>query len=455
MYLPTTFTDRMKELLGAEYPEFLASYEQKRMYGLRVNTRKIQPEELEEMIPFTLNKIPWIPNGYYYEGNVQPAKHPYYFAGLYYLQEPSAMTPAAMLEVQPGDAVLDLCAAPGGKATELGAKTKGEGILAANDISSSRAKALLKNLELFGIGNLMILSEPIERLAEPFHECFDKILLDAPCSGEGMFRKDPAIIKNWEKNGPEHYAAIQRELLLKAVDLLKPGGRLLYSTCTFSPEENEGTVQYLLDRRKDMKVIALPEYEGFSPGRPDWITGGSGGLEKTVRIWPHKMAGEGHYLALLEKEGTAPAAAKVQGSRKKLPEELTAFLKDAAIEAPAERLEIRGEKVYLMPEYFPRIQGLRFLRAGLYLGGLKKKRFEPSQALAMHLKASEYQKVLSFPAADERVIRYLKGETIQIDDSKKEAGWYLICVDQYPLGWGKVNNGVVKNKYHQGWRWMS
>lgn len=230
MQLPSTFAGRMEKILGAEYDEFMKSYEQKRLYGLRVNNRKISTEQFLKIAPFHLTRIPWIENGFYYEGEDQPGKHPYYSAGLYYLQEPSAMTPANILPVKPGERVLDLCAAPGGKSTELGVKLKGQGLLVANDISASRAKALLKNIELFGIPNALITSEPPVNLMRYFGAYFDKILIDAPCSGEGMFRKDPSMVKSWEKNGPEFYAKIQREIILQAAAMLKPGGMMLYST---------------------------------------------------------------------------------------------------------------------------------------------------------------------------------------------------------------------------------
>ena len=158
--LPERFEEKMQCLLGSEFEEYIRCYEEPRYYGLRVNTRKISVEDFLKIAPFPLTPIPWIENGFYYDGEqVAPAKHPYYFAGLYYLQEPSAMTPANRLPVSPGERVLDVCAAPGGKATELGAKLMGEGVLVANDISSSRAKGLLKNLEVFGIGNMLVLSE--------------------------------------------------------------------------------------------------------------------------------------------------------------------------------------------------------------------------------------------------------------------------------------------------------
>ena len=224
MNLPKKFKDRMESLLGEEYKDFLQSYRKPYYGGMRVNTLKLSPEEFEHLSPFSVRKIPWVNNGYYYDTKEQPARHPYYHAGLYYIQEPSAMTPASLLPVEPGDMVLDLCAAPGGKSTDLGAKLKGEGMLVSNDISNSRAKALLKNIELFGITNALVLSEAPNKLSEYFNNAFDKILVDAPCSGEGMFRKSPAVIKNWEQYGVEYYNKLQKEIIIFAAKMLKPGG---------------------------------------------------------------------------------------------------------------------------------------------------------------------------------------------------------------------------------------
>lgn len=300
--LPQAFLSRMREMLGDEYVEFLESYQKPRTYGLRVNTSKITCEEFEKLVPFPVTRIPWTENGYFYSEDVRPSRCPMYQAGLYYLQEPSAMTPAACLPVNPGESVLDLCAAPGGKATALGAALKGQGLLIANDISTSRARALLRNLELFGISNSFVTNETPARLAEQFPEFFHKILLDAPCSGEGMFRKEEALAKDWTPEKSHELARIQRELILQSADMLRPGGLLLYSTCTFAPEEDEGTISYLLEQREDMELLELPAYEGFSPGVPEWGNGNEN-LRKCVRIFPHKMNGEGHFLALMKKQG--------------------------------------------------------------------------------------------------------------------------------------------------------
>ena len=260
LQLPESFQNMMQQLLGEEYEAFLRGFDGKRQFGLRVNTSKIELEEFERIAPFHLRKIPWIPEGYFYEEEDAPARHPFYAAGLYYLQEPSAMTPASRLPVQPGERVLDLCAAPGGKATALGAKLRGKGLLVANDINNARAKALLRNLELFGISNAFVTNEPPYVLAEKYPEYFDKIMVDAPCSGEGMFRKNPAVIDAWQEKGPEYFSRLQKEIILHGADMLRPGGRMLYSTCTFSPAENERVITHLLRERPEMEVIPLGTY---------------------------------------------------------------------------------------------------------------------------------------------------------------------------------------------------
>lgn len=460
MDFPVTFTEKMKAILQGEYEDFLKGYDRTRHYGLRVNRTKLTAEQFEKMCTYELDPVPWIDNAFEYDESVSPAKHPYYFAGMYYLQEPSAMTPANLLPIEPGDKVLDLCAAPGGKATELGAKLNHTGLLVANDISNSRAKALLKNIELFGIPNVLVTSEPSDKLAEKFPAFFDKILIDAPCSGEGMFRKNPGMMKDWEAYGPKHYSELQRSIVPNAIHMLKPGGMLLYSTCTFSPEENEGTVRFMLDLDPDLEVVELENrYEGFAPGRPELIENGTEDLKNCVRIWPHKMNGEGHFIALLRKKNNGEEPVKKEKPRKEkaLPSLLEDFMKDCSYPVNGSDIEIQEDRVYLMPEGIKGMKGLRFLRSGLLLGTLTKDRFEPSQAFAMVLKKEQYKAVIDLSSLDHRVIRYLKGETIDVDDLPltRQKGWQLVCVDGYPLGWGKLVNGSLRNKYLPGWRWQS
>ena len=472
MVLPENFKARMRKMLDGEYQDFIDSYEMPRQYGLRVNTLKMSPEEFLEKAPFPVERIPWVPNGFFYKEGTFPARHPYYAAGLYYLQEPSAMTPASRLPVEPGDRVLDLCAAPGGKATELAAKLKGEGLLVANDISQSRARALLHNLELFGASNIFVTSEVPGKLAEAFPEYFDKILVDAPCSGEGMFRKDPDVIGTWSEERVDYFARQQRTIVQSAVQMLKPGGMLLYSTCTFSADENEGTIAWLLKENPELKIQELEPYEGFSGGRPEWGDGNEA-LSSCVRIWPHKMNGEGHFMALLKKQGTpaeerpeAIPANRQKRNKKKMqssntgrmePEEkrlLESFLLETGLKLCLDKVESRGGKAYLTPELPVSVKGIRFLRNGLYLGEFKKGRFEPSEAYAMYLLPEDGCRAVSFGPEDVQVEQYLRGETVSdLKVGKKpENGWNLVCVDKFSLGWGKMSNGVLKNKYLCGWR---
>lgn len=449
--LSREFLDSMKSLLGeAEYKAYVDSFEEERIYGLRVNTLKISPEAFEKRAGFKLQPVPWISNGFYYDGEVRPSKDPYYYAGLYYLQEPSAMTPASLLPIHPGDRVLDLCAAPGGKSTELGAKLKGRGVLVSNDISNSRAKALLKNLQLWGIENISVTSETPERLASAYGEFFDKILVDAPCSGEGMFRKDEKMIKSYAEHGPDYYAPIQRQILKQAISMLVPGGFLLYSTCTFSICEDEEVITWVLSNHEDMELCPLPLFEGASPGV---------GLTGVLRLFPHRVRGEGHFMALLrKKERTDGQNRQTDFSerlgKEALPEDFTSFL--SMIKRPFDpaRILVRSGQVYYLPENFPLVR-LRTLCTGLLMGALKKNRFEPGQALAMALKKEDFQETISFSRQDERVIRYLKGETISLKETEGPVkGWCLVCVEDFPLGFAKGTGQALKNKYYPGWRWQ-
>ena len=468
--LPLPFLERMKEMLGDDYDAFLESYGNPRTYGLRVNTAKLSCQDFEELSPFEIRPIPWISNGYFYDEESRPARCAYYQAGLYYLQEPSAMTPASRLPVEPGDFVLDLCAAPGGKATALGAALNDTGFLLANDISTSRARALLRNLELFGIKNILVTDEKPARLAQRFPAFFNKILLDAPCSGEGMFRKEEALARDWTPEKSAELSDIQKDLILKAADMLRPGGMMLYSTCTFSPCEDEEVVAYLLQERPDMELMEMPGYEGFSEGRPELISTpispeafDPSSLRKCVRIFPHKMDGEGHFLALFHKKGDSlppvfrPAG---KGPDKNTRKWLEEFFAEIGLHTLGEqefdwnRVEIRKDKVYYQLPLPLDLRGISFLRNGLYLGDLKKNRFEPSQPLALALHKEDIEATISLSVSDERITRYLKGETLNIEpeEAAHKKGWHLLCADGYPIGFGKLVNGILKNKYPAGWR---
>ena len=444
MNLPLEYTEKMKALLGEEYDAYLASFAEGRFFGLRANTLKLAAEALREKGVFDLTPVPWCESGFYYEGDARPAKHPYYHAGLYYLQEPSAMSPGAVLPIEEGDIVLDLCAAPGGKTTQLAARLKGTGLLVANDISAGRAKTLLKNVELMGIRNAIVMSETPERIGERLPGFFDKILVDAPCSGEGMFRKEPDMVKSWDGKMLEFCRTEQAKILEACTPMLKAGGMLLYSTCTFSPEENEKSIGDFLERHGEFELVPIEKKNGFAPGLPPY--------EACARLYPHKLKGEGHFLALLRKK-EADGGKAVPTEDGKWTKEMDAFgdfAKDVLRELPKRVYKIFGDGLYLLPKETPRLEKLRVLRTGWLLGTLKKNRFEPSQAFAMGLKKEEVKRVADFPLADDRVIRYLKGETVE---AAGEDGWTLVCVDGFPLGWAKAQKGRLKNKYTVSWKW--
>ena len=362
------------------------------------------------------------------------------------------MTPAAYLPVEPGDRVLDLCGAPGGKSTELGAKLKGEGVLVSNDVSISRTKALIRNIEMFGIRNSVILCTEARFLVPSLTGYFDKILIDAPCSGEGMFRKGNNEIKNWQQKGSEPYAKLQREIVDDAVKLLRPGGMLLYSTCTFSPEENEQVIEYLLEKNEDLSLVPMKMCEGFDQGHPEWTLHGSEEIKKCIRLWPHKIKGEGHFLALLKKaEGQEPSFSFEKVRKPKLTPETKEFFQNCEIEIDWNYVREHQGKLFYLPVDLPEMKGVRVLRKGLFLGEMKKGRFEPSQSFAAALFPEEFTTYLPFET-EEDTIRYLKCETLDVYTDSE--GIHLVGMDKFPLGWAKIKKGRMKNKYASSWRWL-
>jgi len=437
--LPNGFLDKMAALLGSELDEFLASFDRPRAVALRRN-----PRWADLPLPFALDPVPWEPNGFYYAPGERPGLHPWHEAGVYYLQEASAMAPAALLHPRPGDRVLDLCAAPGGKSTQLAGYLNGQGLLVSNEIHPQRARILSQNIERMGIPNALVLNEHPERIADRFAHYFDCVMVDAPCSGEGMFRKEEAAVTDWSQDTVEMCARRQREILESAAKTVRAGGRLVYSTCTFAPEENEGVISAFLHDHPEFSVaeVAAP---WFAPGRPEWISTPADGLEKTFRLWPHRLLGEGHFAAVLQYNGTE-ASDSVCESPVKAPAALSAFLRDLNLCLPDGVLTAFGARYSLLPLQTPTLRGLKVLRAGLCLGEEKKGRFEPDHALALWLQAAA--STADFPADGEEIAAYLRGETIPGNSS----GWTLIQAGGRSLGWAKGSGGVLKNHYPKGLR---
>lgn len=454
--LPEKFLERMQEMLGEEYPLFLASYEQEKFQALRLNALKCDPQEFVKNAPFSLEAVPWAENGYYYGAQDQPGKHPFHDAGVYYIQEPSAMAPAQLLEACPGERVLDLCAAPGGKSTQIAARMRGEGILVCNEIHPTRAKILSENVERMGIRNAMVTNETPQRLAEIFPGYFDRILVDAPCSGEGMFRKNEDACEEWNLENVKLCAARQDEILDRAAQMLRPGGRLVYSTCTFAPAENEGSVNRFLKRHTEFSLVKADTLGRFSCGVPRWVQDPVPGLEKTIRLWPHKLNGEGHFAAVLCKEGDVEPSCRIHGRNgvergigEKECGDYPAFCKEFLRVRP-EGVYLRfGDQLYLAPEEMPSVKGMKVLRPGLHLGTLKKNRFEPSHALALALKPSESVLSYELPPEENGIRDYLRGQAFAAEGTK---GWHLITTGGYSAGWGKLAGGMMKNHYPKGLR---
>ena len=420
---------RMKIQLGEEYPDFLRSLERPRAVALRFNPLKGEAPEL----PFVKEPVPWEAQGYYYDPEARPGLHPYHEAGVYYLQEASAMAPVQLLDPQPGEWICDLCAAPGGKTTQIAGRMGGKGFLLCNEWSPKRAKILSRNIERLGVANALVTNEETKRLAEKYPEQFDRVLIDAPCSGEGMFRKEEAAVTDWSPETVAMCAQRQREILEAGAALVRPGGRLVYSTCTFAPEENEETVADFLQRHPEFFAEALPA---------PWFTPAG---EGQFRLLPHKLLGEGHFAAVLRKKGDEiPERKDLPGER--LPAAWTAFAKELGIRLPAGKAVLFGQSLYWAPEEMPDIRGIRVLRPGLELGEVKKDRFEPGHALALWLKEAKQEMCLE--AESSQAERYLHGETLPCDIR----GWCLVKVGAYATGWGKGDGKILKNHYPKGLR---
>ena len=551
--LPRDFSDRMQRMLGEEFETFLEAFEREKYQGLRLNTLKTgvngrSAAELPEgrsgcgagteagvrqdtdydtgtdrktSVAETgfahLSKVSWAENCYYYEAADQPGKHPYHAAGVYYIQEPSAMAPAGLLDVRPGERVLDLCAAPGGKSTQIAAGLGGEGFLLCNEISPARAKILSENVERMGIVNAYVTNETPARLAELFPGYFDKILVDAPCSGEGMFRKNEAACEEWSLENVAMCAQRQDDILDCAARMLRPGGKLVYSTCTFAPAENEGSVGRFLGRHTEFFLLPInkeqlglsgcdgradylencleplseyPEAEDRLPGENSQDNEGkftetvrmanagqlvetfrkgnevqfTDHMEYTLRLWPHKIKGEGHFAALFQKAGELPEGHhndSLNGVVAGVPDrELGEYFQFCQEMFGKKELPVGqnngqpayirfGDNIYLVSPWMPSVKGLKVLRPGLHVGTLKKNRFEPSHALALALSPDGVKHLWNLDSRENTVISYLKGETFPAEGEK---GWYLICVDGFSTGWGKLAGGIMKNHYPKGLR---
>ena len=460
--LPPAFLERMKEQLGNQYDAFLSGYDTERTYGLRYNPLKMDREHFLREMPFTLREVPWAEEGFYYEASKQPGRHALHEAGAFYIQEPSAMAVVAVLDPKPGERILDLCAAPGGKSTQIAGRMRGEGLLVSNEIVSSRAKILSQNIERMGVANCVVCRERPESLAAKFPVFFDRVLVDAPCSGEGMFRKDDTAIAEWSPENVDMCAARQRDILEQAAKMVCPGGVLVYSTCTFSVQENEDVIRSFVGNHPDFVIEKT-------------VPAGISASDGMIRLWPHRIEGEGHFVARLRRmdgsgrtdfrtiaEESVAARKKDKGKRNvkaggRTPDELCeSFLnKELGLtKAGEERLYKKrvlynfGEMLYLVPEEMIPMRGLQVERPGLQVGVCEKDRLKPSHALALFLHPEYVSK--HYDMTPEQTVRYLHGETLNVDSGMQ--GWYLLCTQGCSVGFGKATGGQMKNHYPKGLR---
>ena len=427
--LPEAFLNRMKDQLGDEYDAFLNSLERPRAVALRFNPLKGDRAEL----PFTREPVAWEPQGVYYDPEARPGLHPYHEAGVYYLQEASAMSAVALLDPQPGERICDLCAAPGGKTTQIAGRMMGDGFLLCNEINPKRAKILSRNIERMGVANSLVTNEHPATLADRFPGWFDRVLIDAPCSGEGMFRKEEAAVTDWSPETVSMCARRQAEILHSGAQMVRPGGRLVYSTCTFAPEEDEGAVAEFLQTHPDFvpEIVEAPWFESVENGG--------------FRIWPHKILGEGHFVAVMRRvagEEGEPALS----AGEKIPKAWLDFAKEMGIELPAGKLISFGQSLYWAPEDMPELRRLKVMRPGLELGELKKDRFEPAHALALWLRTAGRTCVLT--AESKELAAYMHGEALP----SELRGWCLMLADNYSIGWAKGDGNWLKNHYPKGLR---
>ncbi|HPG63894.1 MAG TPA: NOL1/NOP2/sun family putative RNA methylase [Saccharofermentans sp.] len=486
MKLPIEFVNRMNEYFSSDSnvssEGFWESFDSQAFRGIRLNSIKTDRSDFSKVVErmgLSEKKVPWCEGGFYVEDeSMKTGRDPYYLAGVYYSTEPSAMLPAQVLGAKPGDYVLDLCAAPGGKACRLGEDLKGEGLLVANEISEQRVKALLRNIERTGIRNAVILNENPDNIARRLPLFFDKILVDAPCSGEGMFRRDPSATKSWEQYGPESCQVIQKQILNATDLMLKPGGEIVYSTCTFGLGEDEEMVLDFLKDHSDYEVIAHPEIEGVTHQKEGSILPGA------MRIWPHISEGDGHFCVHLRKKAIQEADSndnipELRKTKKRSDhftynqsrEAFLSFMKDILADNDYEEYEnyvnkfyvLHSDKIHLLPVDERLFDRLVVVKSGDFPGEIKNTNtgrvFVPSNCLALTLNYEGIRKdsILSMPREDMRVERYLKGETIIANEEENKAlktkGFVVVCVDNYPLGFAKKTpDGTFKNLYPKAWR---
>ncbi|WEV54028.1 RsmF rRNA methyltransferase first C-terminal domain-containing protein [Leuconostocaceae bacterium ESL0723] len=453
--LPQSFIDKYQDLLGDQAPAFLASFNDQAERGFRINPLKTQ-QKLAEGDLAQAPKAPYSQWGRLGGVNGHSADH---VSGLVYSQEPSAQLVGTVVAPKPGEKILDLAAAPGGKTTHLASFMQGQGLLWTNEIFLTRAKILSENVERFGITNAVVSSATPDQLAEQLPDFFDRVLVDAPCSGEGMFRKDPDAVQYWNPDYPLECSLRQKEIMAAAVKMVRPGGYLIYSTCTFAPEEDEQVIDWLVKTYPDFEIDAIQkDADGvISNGRPEWTADNNPDLAKTARLWPQQGAGEGHFVARLKRQEEGqpatvkPAQEKVQWTAQEKADWQT-FVEETLTDVSwdTKRLVRQGDRLMLAPAELPATKQIKILRLGLVLGRFKKGRFEPDHALALALHPDQVQQ--RFALDEAQFAQYVHGDVINLSDTELKKGWVLVQANGNGIGWAKYVNGQLKNFYPKGLR---
>lgn len=434
------FLNRMKSLLGDDFDEFLKFYNSDKTFrGIRVNTLKCTADKLKELIGFELKNTPFCKDGFYLPDGVSSiGNNPLHHAGAFYVQEPSATSAVEMLGVKEGDKVLDLCAAPGGKSTQIASKLNGKGLLWSNELVNSRAKILLSNIERMGVRNAVVSNCHPDVLCKNTYGYFDKVLVDAPCSGEGMFRKNNEARTEWSGEHVKSCAERQLRILNSAKNALKGGGELVYSTCTFSEEENEGVINRFIKENPEFSIVD----SGADFGRA--------ALKYARRIFPMD-GGEGHFAVKLRKNTVEASTPDIKIPNTKIPEYVNEFYEEVFNGGPfGNKLEIVGGNIYALPDFIPDTRGLKILRTGVLLGEIKKNRVEPHHHAFMAAKPSQCKSFIDLDVNSEDIKKFLHGEEIAVESGVK--GYTAVCVNGITSGFGKASNGRLKNKYPKGLR---
>ena len=450
--LPERFCERARELLGEEYPDFLAALEGEAIRGVRANLIKTNAKRVSELFGEEINPLDYCDNGFTVESSIRLGHTAEHHAGMIYAQDPGAMATVAAIELRGDELVLDACAAPGGKSSQV-AEQLTTGSLLSNEYVPKRAKIIVGNFERLGVKNALVTSLDTAQLGKMYDAVFDLVIVDAPCSGEGMFRKSEEALAEWSEENVRLCAERQIDILNNLAPTVKGGGRLLYSTCTYAPEENEFAVDAFLKSHPDFHIVRVKDevervtrdgirFEGISAEN----------IEYCRRFYPHVSRGEGQFLALLERENNNKMSAFIYNDctkplSKSERSAVEAFFRDSLTEAPEGRLAKYGENIVLISHGLP-VPPHSVFMSGVLVGEIAGSVFKPSHQF-FSVFGELFKSRLYLTQGDREVDDYLLGREIA---SEAKNGWCAVIYEGSCLGGGKVSGGRLKNHYPKGLR---